>query len=487
MIHPTPIRSWVWLLALMLGYTLLFLGYYPLLPAIYDEVGFLNQALVWSRGAVSAEGAGLSPDLADFELAKGRHVAIRHPGRSLLALPFLIVGGVRATFASGLLLHLAMTGIGAALLVRLGRSPLWAVLLLCHPTLALYSRTIMADGATGTGLLLATWAATIPTASGALGAGLAVGLAALMRYHAGMALPIVAATIAADRDRPHPRRDAVLCLLAGGVCGAALVAYNLALNGNPFDQRGYFSVREFLIPHTLFYSEALLLIWPAMLVAPVLDRSRLRWLVQGVCGLYLLSVIPYYFHDQGRTWMETLVVGQRLLQVVLPLWVVSYAGVVDDWVAAPLRRRLGDRAWSVVVALACIGLLAMVGVMFKKHQDHLNRQEALREVLVAVVPEGSLVIDDGPLHKLFGVPLGLPSYRWRVLLYRDVPLVRPGDPELDREPRPWYVTETLSAPGDPLPDAARALIDAYRMEPLPTADPRVVVYVARSKVGSNRR
>jgi hypothetical protein len=37
----------------------------------------------------------------------GRQVATRHPGRSLVALPFLLLGGTRAVFASGLAPHLA--------------------------------------------------------------------------------------------------------------------------------------------------------------------------------------------------------------------------------------------------------------------------------------------------------------------------------------------------------------------------------------------
>jgi len=53
------------LLALLLGNTALFAAYYPPLAGIEDEIGFLNQALVWSRGAISAEGAGLPADLAE--------------------------------------------------------------------------------------------------------------------------------------------------------------------------------------------------------------------------------------------------------------------------------------------------------------------------------------------------------------------------------------------------------------------------------------
>src|SRR5947207_1081066 len=96
-LHPRWRRDWAALAALMLAYAGLFVAYYPPLPGIEDEVGFVNQALVWSRGAISAEGAGL-PGLADFTPVAGRHVAARHPGRSLAALPFLMIGGVRATF-----------------------------------------------------------------------------------------------------------------------------------------------------------------------------------------------------------------------------------------------------------------------------------------------------------------------------------------------------------------------------------------------------
>jgi len=34
-----------------------------------------------------------------------------------------------------------------------------------------------------------------------------------------------------------------------------------------------------------------------MLFAPVLDRSRLRWLVRGVIVLFLGPLLFYYFHD----------------------------------------------------------------------------------------------------------------------------------------------------------------------------------------------
>ena len=169
------------------------------------------------------------PDLADFLPVGGRHVGTRHPGRSLAGAA--VPGGSGACARSSrraCCSTCSTTGLAAAVLVRLGRSPLWAALVLFHPTLALYSRTIMADEAAGAGLLLAAWPSTFPGAGAAVGAGLAVGLAATMRYHAG-------ARLAARRrrrsrsTRPGPVPDATPCSASwpAGWSGGLIVAYNL--------------------------------------------------------------------------------------------------------------------------------------------------------------------------------------------------------------------------------------------------------------------
>ena len=216
-----PARRWAGLLALMLGYAALFAAYYPPpVVGIEDEVGFINQALVWSRGSLTAEGAGL-PGLPDFTPVGDVHVSVRHPGRSLVLLPFLAVGGLRATPASGLLIHLATTLIAALTLARMGRHPAWAALVLLHPTMALYSRTALADEAAGAGLLGAGLALTYPGAAAAVAAGLAVGVAASMRYQAALAVPSVALACLLPAGRARPWRDAAACAAAAAAAGGA--------------------------------------------------------------------------------------------------------------------------------------------------------------------------------------------------------------------------------------------------------------------------
>jgi hypothetical protein len=468
--------GWTTLLALMIGYAILFLVYYPPTPGIEDEVGFVNQAVVWSRGAISTEGAGLPSDTWDFSLVKGRHVCVRNPGRSLLVLPFLMVGGLRAMFISGLLLHLATTGIAACLLVRLDRSPLWAALVLFHPTLSIYSRPIMGDEVAGTGLLLAALAITSPAAGAGIWAGLAVGLAAFMRYQGGLALPCVAAAFRFPPVGPRPWRDALLCMAAGSAVGAILIIYNIYIYNNPIsmfpEQSESFFSLKYIYYQAPFYITTFLLIWPGMLLAPFLDRSRIRWLVRGLFVVYTLLFWNYYYHDQTPRWIETLVIGPRLYQVVFPVWIVSYAGVVDDWIAKPLQRRLGARAWTILVAIGCTGLLAITGAIFAKHQRHLNELRSAKEATVQAVPEGSLVVANKVLGKLLGIPIERPALRLRILGFVPPDFTN----ELDQELRPWYLAILRKVPGEPLPQDVDRLIHRYHMAPVPTADPRVQIY-----------
>ena len=463
-------RGWAALLALMVAYAALFVASYPPIPGIEDEIGYLNQAYVWSRGSTSSEGAGYG-NLPYFFEVGGRHVSGRNPGRSLAALPFLMAGGVRATFASGLLIHLATTAAAGAVLARLGRSPAWAALVLFHPTLALYSRTIMADEAAGLGLLLAAWAvARVESPRAGLWAGLAVGLAALMRYHAGLALPFVAAAFRFPPARERPWRQAAYCLAAGGACGALIVAYNLAMFGRATDpnpaMHGKLLDPVNLVTNARFYVVALMVLWPGMLLAPILDRSILRWMVRGICGFYLVFFLFYYWYDQGGSWAETAVLGLRLIEVALPVWIVSYAGVVDDLVAAPLRR-LGRRASRVPAASGCLALLAATGLIFARHQRHLDDLRDARAATLRAIPEGSVVAANSTLGKLFGLPRDSKTYRWA--------WIGTGP---DDKSGPWYVAVLAKSPDDPALVQARALAAANRMDPISSGYPSLFIFRA---------
>jgi hypothetical protein len=133
-----------------------------------------------------------------------------------------------------------------------------------------------------------------------------------------------------------------------------------------------------------------------------------------------------------------------------------------------------------ILAAACVGLLG-VGMMFHKHQQHLNRLLSAREAFIAAIPADSLVIDHGPLRKLFGVPVKLPKYRWHSLAYQDTTRVVPGDVSIGRERTPWFLAVLSSGEGQPLPAAARVLIDHYGMTPVPSRESCLSLYTIRAR------
>lgn len=480
-------RDWYILAGLMCAYAALFAVFFPPIAAIEDEVGFINQTFVWSKGVVSSEAAGYeNPPLGDFQKWNGRYLATRHPGRSLVALPFFMVLGLPGIFVSGLFLHLAMTWIGGQLLVKLGRSPLWATLLLFHPTLAIYSRTALADSSSGACLLLAALATFSSQGRGVL-TGMAVGLSALMRAHAGLTLPFVALSLRFPPRVARPWRDVLGCVLGGAAVGGLNMVYNVALYGSPIDpfsgKRGFFS-SEFLIPHALFYGACLMILWPGMLIAPVVDKSPIRWLVRSASGLNLVLFCFYYFHDRSERPLETLVIGQRLIQVAIPIWVVSYAGMIDDHIWSRLRRSLSVRSCRVILATTFIAFFAGNAAMFATHQKHLLRLKTDRDAIAEIVPENSLIICYGPAPKLFGIPVAAKTYRYDLVEFNGFP----SDPTatIQAEQGPWYFVILDRFVGAPRAELAEQFLEKYEFEQIPAASPRVHIYRTRGTLRGER-
>jgi hypothetical protein len=220
-----------------------------------------------------------------------------------------------------------------------------------------------------------------------------------------------------------------------------------------------------------------------MLLAPWLDRSNVRWLVRGVVVVFLGPLLLYYFHDRGASWLETAVVGQRLAQVALPLWVVSYAGVIDDWVAGPLRRRMGPSARALAVALGCLGLTAGTGLMFAKHGRHLDQLRLARDELLARVPADAPVYCSGSLFKIVGTP-GVVPYYWIRPIDSSGVLKEPLgvlERRLACERRPWFLVALKRTADEPVAGYVTELAARHRLDPVPVGSPLLEIYAAKAR------
>jgi hypothetical protein len=470
-------EHWILLSLAVLFYFLLYCWYYPPICGIEDEVGFVNQALVWSKGAISAEGAGLT-FVQDFVQFNGHHLPWRNPGRSLIIFPLLVIFGLKAIFVSGALIHAALTLVAGLIHSKLGQSPLWAILVLCHPTLEIYSRTIMGDAPAGLCLLLALFVILFRVSPG-IPAGILIGLGAVMRYHVGLLLPIVATVMWFDRSLQHSKREALRCLFSGGGIGLLIAVYNLSLFGKPFGwtNQGFFSL-SFFSSNVQFYAVALMVIWPGLLIAPLFDSSRISRYVHGMCWPVLALFSLYYFHDRGATFGETAVLGQRFLQCVLPVWIVSYSTALSRNVLTSMRAHLPGKLLAMSGVIACTVLLIGQILVFSAHQRHLRFLQSVRGEIIAKVPEESTIVSNYMVQKLFGIEdPALPRYKW--LPYRTD--AGPGDfthlCETRTDPRPLFLVFLPKWPGD-IEEGLGRYVKNCDLTAVPTHEPRLLLYAA---------
>jgi len=385
-------------------YCAIFLLFYPPICGIEDEQGFVNQAIFWSRGALSAEGAGLSTHLGDLLPIGGRHLPIRHPGRSLAVLPFYMAGGYQAVFLSGIFLHVSLVLLATATLRRLNLPQNLALLVLFHPTLLIYSRTITADAAAGTGLLLAVYAFC---QNGAMVrrdlclAGLGVGLAATMRHHAAAAAPALALAVYLKNRR---LKDCLVFALACLVSALPLLAFNLAAYGSLLDPfsagRGLFSLK-YLPEQIPFYAESLSLFWPLMFFSPFLVLKREKAAIPAVCLSFLALLGCYYFHDSSASRVQTDIIGLRLMQVALPTWIIAYCLVIYHQCSAILARF--DRFRSTAGIFFLVIGTVLTYAIFDRHQTRLVDYAQRRQALLEAAPSGGFLLSEGLVHKLVGI------------------------------------------------------------------------------------
>lgn len=469
----------------MLAYLGVFAAFYPPIAGIEDEQGFINQAIFWAHGGLSAEAAGLPATLGDLVEVGGRHLPARHPGRSLVALPFYLIGGYSGVFASGAALHVALTLVAAATFRRLGLSPWWALAVLFHPTLLIYSRTVMGDASAGLGLLIAVWALSgsgCPARRDLVAAGLGVSLAAAMRHHAVAALPVIA--IAASWRCRSWRSAAGVCL-AAAVGAVPLVIFNLIAYGSisdPFSTgRGAFGVR-YLRDQLPFYVEAMSLFWPLMFFAPFMARGPARGVILGICVTFLALLGCYYFHDATASRIQTHIVGLRLMQVALPTWIIAYGMVLASVARRVPERFRNDRtvglglAWAGVI----LGTVLATGI-FVQHQRRLEDLDRRRQEILRQIPGGGFVMYEGVVSKLMGIYReDQPLYQFHMVTFMGVYSYTPHEIRAAiASGQPAYLIFSAKNAGEEPTKYFAELVRKLDAEPLPSGYPLVRIWKPR--------
>ncbi|MEQ1877849.1 MAG: hypothetical protein ABL958_14500 [Bdellovibrionia bacterium] len=449
--------DWITLGVLLVLYLAFFAVFYPPLAGIEDEVGFINQALMWKLGGWSAETAGIWPPF-DSLFVDGHHVPFRSPGRSLLLLPFLYVG-FNSIFWTGPLIHISTVLLFARLCRHFSISPLWAALVLLHPTLLIYSRTIMADELAGL-LLLASFYLFVRKGDLGFRAGLPLGFGFLARSQMLLTVPLILSAAWLEKRRSVWR--AILFAAGAAVLTGAGVAYSLKLYSQPVVPRTGLFGAEFIVQQLPFYLLSLTLLWPGMLIAPVAYRGRYKWFFILLTYPHLALFSIYYFRDDlGEGKILNLIIGMRFLQIALPIWILAYA----LWIS----EKFSKFKISLGLRVAII-LLASPPLFFANsaHDRRLQKMVAVKRAVESNIPENSLVLANAYVSKLIAIPTE-DQKRFRVL-----PIEKFSDDAKLAGESEWYIAFRPKGPVGL--EAIEPFIAKYLLERIQTSDPELHIY-----------
>jgi hypothetical protein len=322
---------------------------------------------------------------------------------SVLLAP-LVALTPRAAFALPVAAAVLLATTARAALKSWGRSPLWALLVLAHPTIVILSRAVMAD-VPQAALAVAAWWACKRGRAFATVAWLAI-LVALKPTGNVLAFAIVAGEAVSSRAALRARDPAASRRLGVAVLGGA-IGFGLGLVQNRIANgtfsSGYDTVFESIQPFALGY---LPLRAPVHLTTVLLDPPLLLagawtfWQRRDfgplfVIGGYLAMMCAYFFADTGVGWLETFVLSPRLILPVVAFLLIGYASWIADLAArvrgsapvaergeAQVRLSTSTPVW-LSVALVALPVACAAGVSLR-HRRYQRAMGAVREVASAV-------------------------------------------------------------------------------------------------------
>ena len=392
------------LLAGLVVYGLMAVFFYPCHYAPADEGCYISMAFLFASGRLTAETVE-DLNVYRFTSVDGRLIGIHGAGLSGLLVPFTDFGDM-GPFAFNILLHATGFVFFYLILRRMKVHPVFSLLYLLHPTLWYHSRNVVNDLPSGI-LLLIGFYFFIREKPSAPAAGIFWGLSLLIRPVTMVFLvPLVLTwfVIATVKARRSTQVDPVyrdarrkVMLLAAGVLPlmALLVTYNLLVPGNV---TGYVPRRVipagFSIGHVprnlLRYLITLNLVYPLMLILFFFYHGMQRWpLIVGVLAgsLFYMTYVDWGGGDPTRFGLlESVVLGPRYLEPVVPLMVMTYA-----WVLQRVARYFKKPFW-VLYGVAMLAILAADVGATVVHQRHMKKAAYFRDLLFDHTPRRSLIL-----------------------------------------------------------------------------------------------
>ena len=389
-------RAWrIWAVGAAFLAALLAL-FYPKTTIIADEMHYLSGSQYFLSGKAfdrSSEAWFWKQTRRKDGESVERTLWAASPTFSVLLIPF-VAAGWHSAFVLGTVAQVLAFGGMIYVLRRRGLDPLWATLYLLHPTLVLYSRTVMAD-VPSSALVVLVLVLLHRERPAYFLAGLVMGFMMMLKMSN---LPVVAvfALVTFARDmtwRWSKEADGSggirLRWLAMGlgmlpaIVGLALI--NAHFFNSPFGNGYREEVAGFSSAHylerLLYYAGMLMLFYPLMLAAPVFLRGRYRWEMRLSCLGVLLFFSACVWVEPGNSLLEAAIRALRYQTTALPFYIVAYAAMIP-WLAKKVHaQRFIRAALATAAVLLGVGAFVISQRLFDYSGHLASRQEALDRVL----------------------------------------------------------------------------------------------------------
>jgi hypothetical protein len=345
--------------------------FWPAVGSFGDDVGYIGEARLLLGGH-------LRPAPGDVGI--WQHGVAKYPlFPSLLFTPLFAISP-RAVFAIGIGAALLICWLAARVLESWGDEPVWAALLLAHPTIVIISRTATADVPL-CALMLATWWSLRNDRAAA--AVFSCAALFMIKVTGGV---IAAALIGGEMLRRFPalRRRERTAWAAARTAGiavalgiAGVVATNWLTTGGAwfgYENPGVPVFWPAHFPRIAPQHMLTVLLLPPLLIVGAIPFWRRREfgplaVIFGYGGLMCF----YFFIDVGTNWIESRIIGPRLLLPVVVFLLIGYAHVL-----ARLSRRVTARA-LVILPLIAIATASALAIGF----EHARQQRPAAEAVAA--------------------------------------------------------------------------------------------------------
>jgi hypothetical protein len=364
-------------------FTILFFLFYPANTGIVDETAYLSMAYTFQNGKLYYDQAGIYS--APASIKTNHHLISRYPpGNSILLLPFTKLN-YKLTFLRGYLLTIIGFILLIIILAHYNLPSYYALLLLFHPSIVLYTRTIMSD-----------LPAAIFSLAGLLlfikkrypYSGIIFGIAIAIRYPL-LLIPFSMFSVLFVKKEFFN----ALKFLIGVVIGLIplliyhISSFNTIIGPAKANLIG-FSLKNFPIMFTQFFL-IINIIYPLLFIISFKTKLNEKWYFIFPALIFIIFFSLQYYIDTGKNFFETIIRGQRYMLPIIPFLLIPYSEILNR------IRFLQKSLPFFIIALIFVDIL-----IIHRHQEFLIKQTHYQNKLYEYTKDADMIICNKDIYEL---------------------------------------------------------------------------------------